>query len=88
LGRWILVILFIVIAVGYLNREPLRDLVFDGITRDMFVAADDDEYDPGLPVGSVFPAINTRFNGNIIDSVEPFILDKGMIFIAVRSIDW
>ena len=58
------------------------------LTADMFLLADTDSFDPGLSLGSSFPAIKASYQGEEITDVNQFIHDKGMIFIANRSADW
>ena len=72
----------------YLARAPLWDMAVEKLTDNMFVEADSDSFDPGLRVGQYFPQIAAVYQGNEIHSVEQFINDKGMIFIANRSADW
>ncbi len=86
--RIVVALILAVFAAGYIYREPLIATLKDQITRDMFVPADNDIYDPGLPVGTTFPPINARLDGIVVNSVNRFIGDKGMIFIASRSVDW
>ena len=63
----------------------------DAISRrgnEIFVAEDPDDFSPGIPVGEIFPDIRARFEGAEITSIDRFIMDRGAIFIAVRSVDW
>jgi hypothetical protein len=55
---------------------------------DIFVPADTDSFDPGLPIGAQFPSIRARYQGSEITEIDRFIRDKGAIFIASRSVDW
>lgn len=75
-------------VVGYLFRVPLIDVVKEKITEDMFVDVDDDSFDPGLPLGTSFPAINAQYQGRIVSDASEFVADKGMIFVANRSSNW
>lgn len=88
----ILLSLLGVIAVigvaGYIFRAPLIDVVKEKITEDMFVEVDDDSFDPGLSLGETFPAINADYQGRVVSDTSEFVADKGMIFIANRSVDW
>lgn len=54
----------------------------------MFLEADTDQFDPGLPIGAQFPAIRAIYEGQEIDNIEQFFGDKGAIFLANRSVDW
>ena len=75
-------------GVGYLFKAQLWEKVQAIITADMYVSADTDSFDPGLAVGERFPNINALYQGEEITSVDRFIHDKGMVFIANRSADW
>ena len=81
---------FIVIAAAgvYLFRQPLMETVGEGITANMFVSVDSDAFDPGLAIGDTFPALLARYRGKTITDMGEFLSDKGMIFIANRSVDW
>jgi hypothetical protein len=75
-------------GVGYLFKEQLWEKVQAIITADMYVAADTDSFDPGLAIGERFPNISALYQGEEITSVDRFVHDKGMVFIANRSADW
>jgi len=85
---WTAALLALVIALGYLFREPLRDLAVDRLTRDMFVAVDDDDFNPGPAIGSRFPGLRATYQGRAVTLLEEFAGDNGTIFIASRSLDW
>ena len=55
---------------------------------EMFIAADTDEFDPGLAIGEQFPPIRALFEGEEITSIDGFMGERGAIFIANRSADW
>lgn len=55
---------------------------------DVFIAADTDDFDPGLPIGADFPPIRALYQGQVITDIDQFIRDKGAVFIANRSVDW
>lgn len=83
--------LAVVIALGvagYLFRQPLMRAVADRLTTDMFVAADTDAFDPGLPVGARMPAIAARYDGRTVQDVSEFMGDNGLVLYANRSVDW
>ncbi|MFK8019911.1 MAG: hypothetical protein AB8B86_09100 [Pseudomonadales bacterium] len=71
-------------ASAVLFKEQLTNL----ITNDMFVAADTDSFDPGLTIGSQFPAISAQRSNIAVSSIDNFIHDKGMVFVANRSVSW
>ena len=54
----------------------------------MFVTEITDAFNPGVQVGTQFPAIRAMYDGEEITTIDRFIRDKGMIFIAMRSVDW
>ena len=84
----ILVSVLLVALLGFLFREPLFDVLAERLTSDMFVAQDDDAFSPGLALGSRFPQIEAQYQGGVLRDVASFPVDKGMIFIANRSVDW
>lgn len=81
-------ILVFIGAVVVLFREPLRQTVYDGLTADMFVAADRDDFDPGPAIGSHFPGVNATYRGREIRLIEEFAGPRGTVFLATRSADW
>ena len=80
----------LVVAAGviYIFRGALWDTPVQQMTADMFIEADTDAFDPGLPVGAQFPALQASYQGAPITDAGQFIQDKGMVFIANRSADW
>ena len=81
---------FIVITGGlvFFYQEELMAYGMDKITADMFVEADTDSFDSGPTVGETFPAIRALYQGQQITSIQELAGDKGMVFIANRSVDW
>ena len=55
---------------------------------DVFIDADTDDFDRGMPIGADFPSIRALYQGQEISDIDQFIRDKGAIFIANRSVDW
>jgi hypothetical protein len=88
--RLVIVLSVLLVASGgiYLLRGQLWEGIKNTITADMFVEADTDDFDPGVAIGSTFPAIQALYQGQEINDVQPFVHDKGMVFIANRSADW
>ncbi|WP_279247212.1 hypothetical protein [Candidatus Litorirhabdus singularis] len=76
------------LVVGFVFRGNLIEFAKDAITKDMFVSADNDSFDPGLAIGSTFPPLMTQLGDRHVTNISEFIPDKGMIFIANRSVDW
>jgi hypothetical protein len=68
--------------------DQLKRAVMQQLTTDMFVASDRDSFDPGLSVGVRFPMLSARLNEMPVTDISRLAGDKGMIFIAVRSVDW
>ena len=56
--------------------------------ENMFLDADTDDFDPGLPIGADFPAIRAIYNGQEITNIDQFMGERGVAFFAVRSADW
>jgi hypothetical protein len=87
-----LTITLVVIAVAgvglYLFRAPLFDAVAERLTADMFVAADDDAFDPGIPVGATLPAIRARYQGRTVTGLSEFVGSNGLVLFANRSVEW
>ena len=72
----------------YTFRTPLKEALFARITADMFVAQDTDDFDPGIQVGEMFPAILARYQNTEVKSLEAFMGEKGLAVFFVRSVDW
>jgi peroxiredoxin len=81
-------ILLLALAIAYLFREPLREFAYAWLTRDMFVTADMDDFDPGPVIGSHFPGLRATYRGRDITLIEEFAGANGTVFIAGRSYDW
>ena len=58
------------------------------LTRDMFVPADNDEFDPGPAIGSRFPGLRATYLGRTVTLVEEFAGENGTVLVASRSLDW
>jgi len=78
----------VLVAVGYLYRESLKEAAMAKLTEDMFVAEDADNFDPGPALGSRFPGLRASYQGRDITLIEEFAGKKGTVFIASRSLDW
>ena len=84
-----LAVLIVVAGVGvFLFQEPLKDAAFDQLTSDMFIAGDNDAFDPGLEVGARFPGINANGNTGVVTNVAQYAGPNGLVFVANRSVDW
>ncbi|MCB1687995.1 MAG: peroxiredoxin family protein [Halioglobus sp.] len=84
----IVALVVLALVLGYLFREPLREMAFARFTQDMFVAADNDDFDPGPAVGSRFPGLQATYNGRTVTLIDEFAGPRGTAFIASRSVDW
>ncbi len=82
------VLLLLALALAYVFREPLKELVFTVLTQDMFVASDNDDFDPGPAVGSQFPGLQATYQGRTITLINEFAGVNGTVFLASRSYDW
>jgi len=81
-------LLLLVFAVAYVFREPLKELAINAITQNMFVANDNDDFDPGPATGSFFPGLQATYQGRRITVINEFAGRNGTVFIASRSVDW
>lgn len=76
------------LAMAYLFRDPMTEVLMSRLTQDMFVAQDADDFDPGPSIGSHFPGLQAVYNGRRITLVEDFAGVNGTAFIASRSLEW
>ena len=81
-------LLVLCFVLGYLFREPLLNFAYDQITQDMFVAADNDSFDPGPAVGSRFPGLQASYQGRTVTLIDEFAGPNGTVLIASRSLHW
>ncbi len=81
-------LLLLALALAYVFREPLKELAFTLLTQDMFLASDNDDFDPGPAVGSNFPGLQATYRGRAITLINEFAGRNGTVFIASRSFDW
>jgi peroxiredoxin len=85
-----IVILLVVIAglALFLFRTPVKEAVYERITADMFVPTDTDSFDPGPTIGSSFPGVRARYQGQEISLLNSLAGANGTILVASRSLDW
>lgn len=88
LFRIVLPLLALAIGLAYLYREALTEIAFETLTRDMFVASDNDDFDPGPALGSQFPGLQARYHGRAVTLLNEFAGTHGTVLIASRSVDW
>ncbi len=72
----------------YAFRQPLMEAMTEGITSNMFVAADTDAYDPGVAVGASLPPLLATYNGAEVTDLGAFMGERGIALYAIRSVDW
>ena len=84
----VLPLLILALVIGYLFREPLKEMAMARLTQDMFVAADTDDFDPGPAVGSRFPGLQATYKGRTVTLLNEFAGPNGTAFVASRSVDW
>ncbi len=83
-----LAILLLAVSAGFLFREQLFATVAGALTADMFVQADTDAFDPGLPVGTELPPMRVRYNGGELNDIRALSGSRGLVLVANRSADW
>jgi peroxiredoxin len=88
LFKIIFVLILLSLALGYLYREPIKQMVFTQITQGMFVAVDNDDFDPGPAINSHFPGLQATYQGRSITLIDEFKGVNGTAVIASRSFDW
>lgn len=87
----LLIFLFVmsVAAVAiFAFRGPLTEMAYDEVTRDMFVVADNDAFNPGPSIGSHFPGVTATWQGREVRRLDKFAGIRGTVFVATRSVDW
>lgn len=65
-----------------------KDSLLQMMTDDMFVSEDADAFDAGLPVGDRLPVIRAMHRGEVIDSLQQFSGERGLVVMVNRSVDW
>ncbi|MEH6609142.1 MAG: redoxin domain-containing protein [Halioglobus sp.] len=72
----------------YVFRADMKEAAYDKITENMFVPADNDEFDPGAQIGTMFPGVRATYQGRDINLIQEFAGPNGTAFIATRSAEW
>ena len=80
--------LALLVGLAVVFQAPLREAAYAAATDDMFVDSDDDSFDPGLPVGTAFPALVARYDGHPLSDIGAFAGPTGTVFMASRSFGW
>ena len=84
----VVIVLGVLGALVYAFRDPLLAADADRMTAHMFVARDTDDYDPGVPVGAMLPAIRARYQDHEITGLGDFMGKRGLAIFVNRSVDW
>ncbi|MBN7796713.1 peroxiredoxin family protein [Parahaliea mediterranea] len=82
------VLLLLATGLVYVYQDDVKEKAYAKLTENMFVAGDDDDFDPGPALGSDFPGVRARYQGQQIQLLAPFAGTNGTVFIASRSLDW
>ncbi len=83
----LLLLLALTAAVVYLFRAELLGGYHMLQVGDMFVAADNDSFDPGPATGSRFPGLRAEFGGREITLLNEFAGPNGTVLIVERDPD-
>jgi peroxiredoxin len=83
-----LAVLLGAVSMLLLFRDPIKQAAYDRLTRDMFVAGDSDDFDPGPLLGSRFPGVNAVYGGRRLQLIDEFAGPRGTVLVASRSFDW
>jgi hypothetical protein len=70
------------------KAQSLEQTDHSWLTDSMFVEVDNDAFNPGIDTGEDFPLLTAVYQGQTVSDLQSFVGDKGMIFIASRSVDW
>lgn len=82
----IAVLALLLLALAFWFREPLKEMASAQLTRDMFIAGDSDDFDPGPALGSYFPGLHATYKGETITLLSPFAGARGTLLIVNRSL--
>jgi peroxiredoxin len=86
----IVLALVLLLATGllYVFKDRMKEAAYEQITRDMFIPADTDQFDPGPAMGSRFPGVHALYQGQEVRLLTPFAGEHGTVLVALRSLDW
>ena len=76
------------VALLYIFRENVEQATFDKLTENMFVPVDDDDFDPGPRIGTLFPGVRATYQGRELNLINEFAGPNGTLFVATRSAEW
>ena len=83
------VVVTAIIILAFQQKQATLDRIAASEKPDsMFVEADSDNFNPGIETGATFPDLTARYQGKIVSDLQPFVAEKGMVFIASRSVNW
>jgi peroxiredoxin len=80
--------LAIIVVLVLVFKEPLIEYAKEVLTADMFVAQDDDAFDPGVEINKPFPLIDASYNNRKLTSINEFSGTNGTVFVVSRSLVW
>ena len=72
----------------YPFRGEFKKAAYAKITENMFVPGDDDDFDPGPALGSLFPGVRATWQGRKLNLLNEFAGPNGTVFVATRSAEW
>lgn len=81
-------VLLVAATLVYQFRMPIKEMAYAKLTENMFVAMDNDNFDPGPALGSRFPGLRATYQGGEISLIDTFAGNNGTVFIASRSLNW
>lgn len=67
------------------NHPELRAMAQQWQTRNMFVASDTDQFDPGPDIGSHFPGVHALYQGHPINLLQPLAGPQGLVLAVLGS---
>ena len=67
------VLILLTVVAGYFYREQLKQIVFAQITQGMFVAVDNDDFDPGPAINSHFPGLQATYKDRSITLIDEYL---------------
>ncbi len=81
-------LLLLALGLVYSYQDRMKEAAYAKLTENMFVAEDTDNFDPGPAVGSDFPGVHARYQGETVRRLDRFAGPRGTALVAVRSVDW
>ena len=84
-------VIVVLVALGFVFQEPLKDVAYDALTSDMFVETDNDSFEPGVTgtyEGDRFPSVHVAYQGGELTSLSEFTGDRGLVVMFSRSVVW